>query len=54
MPRLEPDLFREFTPLLGEGGFIPMLNHAVLPDISRDNWRHYIHCRRALLAGHTV
>ena len=42
---------REFIPLIEEGGFIPTLDHAAPPDISWDNWRYYLDCKRALLAG---
>ncbi|MCP4641858.1 MAG: hypothetical protein GY851_15550 [bacterium] len=42
---------REFVPLIEEGGFIPTVDHTVPPDISWDNFRYYMDCKRALLAG---
>ena len=42
---------REFIPLIEEGGFIPTIDHTVPPDISWDNFRHYMDAKRALLAG---
>lgn len=41
----------ELAPLIEEGGFIPHLDHAVPPDISFDNWQHYMEAKRHLLAG---
>lgn len=42
---------REFVPLIEEGGFIPTVDHTVPPDVSWDNFRHYMDGKRALLAG---
>lgn len=42
---------REFIPLIEEGGFIPTVDHTVPPDVSWDNFRHYMDAKRALLAG---
>ena len=41
----------EFIPLIEEGGFIPTLDHAFPPDISWDNFRHYMDAKEALLIG---
>lgn len=50
-----PDAIRphllELAPLIEEGGFIPHLDHAVPPDISFDNWRHYLDAKMDLLSG---
>jgi uroporphyrinogen decarboxylase len=42
---------REFIPLIEEGGFIPTVDHTVPPDVSWDNFRHYMDAKRALLVG---
>ncbi|HDP33506.1 MAG TPA: hypothetical protein ENN29_00165 [Candidatus Hydrogenedentes bacterium] len=42
---------REFILLIEEGGFIPTVDHTVPPDVSWDNFRYYMDCKRALLAG---
>jgi uroporphyrinogen decarboxylase len=42
---------REFIPLIEEGGFIPTVDHTVPPDVSWDNFRCYMDCKRHLLAG---
>ncbi|HEX73195.1 MAG TPA: hypothetical protein ENN65_07765 [Candidatus Hydrogenedentes bacterium] len=42
---------REFIPLIEEGGFIPTVDHTVPPDVSWDNFRHYMDGKMALLAG---
>ena len=41
----------EFIPLIEEGGFIPTVDHTVPPDVSWDDFRRYLDCKRALLAG---
>jgi len=40
-----------FIPLIEEGGFIPTVDHCVPPDVSWDNFRHYMEAKRALLSG---
>lgn len=42
---------REFIPLIEEGGFIPTVDHTVPPDVSWDNFRHYMDYKTALLTG---
>ena len=42
---------RELIPLIEEGGFIPTVDHTVPPDVSWDNFRHYLDAKQALLAG---
>jgi len=42
---------REFIPLIEEGGFIPTLDHAFPPDISWDDFRHFMDAKKALLSG---
>ncbi|MBA4388574.1 MAG: hypothetical protein C0404_11370 [Verrucomicrobia bacterium] len=41
----------EFIPLIEEGGFIPTVDHTVPPDVSWDNFRHYMSLKQSLLAG---
>jgi uroporphyrinogen decarboxylase len=41
----------EFIPLIEEGGFIPTIDHTVPPDVSWDNFRHYMLYKQALLCG---
>ena len=45
------DHLRELIPLIEEGGFIPTVDHVVPPDVSWDNFRYYMDCKRALLCG---
>lgn len=42
---------REFIPLIEEGGFIPTVDHTVPPDVSWDNFRHYMDAKELLLSG---
>ena len=42
---------RELAPLIEEGGFIPTVDHTVPPDVSLENFRHYMKRKKALLAG---
>ena len=42
---------REFIPLIEEGGFIPTVDHTVPPDVSWDNFHHYMDLKRRLLSG---
>ena len=39
------------APLVEQGGFIPTVDHTVPPDVSWDNFRYYMDCKRDLLAG---
>ncbi len=42
---------RELQPLIIEGGFIPTVDHTVPPDVSWENFRHYLHSKSKLLRG---
>jgi len=42
---------RELRPLVEEGGFIPTVDHTVPPDVSWENFCHYMDSKRRLLAG---
>ena len=50
-PKAIREHLREFIPLIEEGGFIPTVDHLVPPDVTWDNFRHYMDAKRALLAG---
>ena len=41
-------------PLVREGGFVPMLDHYVPPDVSFETYRYYVERRRELLATSPV
>ncbi len=43
------DEIERIKPLLDQGGFIPHLDHLVPPDISYDNYRHYLDKKRKLI-----
>jgi uroporphyrinogen decarboxylase len=38
-------------PLVREGGFIPMLDHFVPPDMPWDTYRYYVERRREVLSA---
>ena len=42
---------RTFIPLIGEGGFIPTVDHTVPPDVSWDDFRCYMAAKVKLLRG---
>ena len=42
---------RQLAPLVEQGGFIPTVDHTVPPDVSWENFCHYMDRKRALLAG---
>ena len=42
---------RELAPLIEEGGFIPTIDHTVPPDVSLDNFCHYMRIKQQLLEG---
>ena len=42
---------RELAPLIDAGGFIPTVDHTVPPDVSWENFCHYMERKRALLGG---
>jgi uroporphyrinogen decarboxylase len=41
---------KRVAPLLKEGGYIPMLDHYVPPDVSYDTYRYYVDRRREMLS----
>ncbi|MDR1375161.1 MAG: hypothetical protein LBJ24_09340 [Treponema sp.] len=44
---------RTLIPLIEDGGFIPTVDHTVPPDISLENFRHYMKQKTKLLRGET-
>lgn len=42
---------RSLIPLIEEGGFIPTVDHTVPPDVSLENFTHYIKQKKKLLSG---
>ena len=42
---------RRIAPVLEQGGYIPMLDHFVPPDVSYDTYRYYVDRRREMLGG---
>ena len=42
---------REMRPLIEEGGFIPTVDHTVPPDVSFENFLHYMSSKQKLLRG---
>jgi uroporphyrinogen decarboxylase len=42
---------RRLQPLIAEGGFIPTVDHTVPPDVSWENFSHYMSSKRKLLRG---
>jgi uroporphyrinogen decarboxylase len=39
------------APLIEDGGFIPTVDHLVPPDVSLENFQHYMELKKLLLAG---
>jgi hypothetical protein len=42
---------RELAPLVADGGFIPTVDHTVQPEVSLDNFMHYMKVKQQLLSG---
>jgi uroporphyrinogen decarboxylase len=36
------DEFARLAPVIGEGGFLPSIDHSISADISFDNYRYYL------------
>jgi uroporphyrinogen decarboxylase len=50
-PEAIDEHLRTMRPLIEEGGFIPTVDHTVPPDVSWDNFRHYMESKTKLLQG---
>jgi uroporphyrinogen decarboxylase len=48
-PEVIDEHLRTMRPLIEEGGFIPTVDHTVPPDVSWDNFRHYMESKTKLL-----
>jgi uroporphyrinogen decarboxylase len=48
---IDDELQAKAAPLMGQGGFIPMLDHLAPPDIPYENWLYYLEAKRAVLEG---
>jgi uroporphyrinogen decarboxylase len=48
---IDAELERVVAPMLESGGFIPILDHAVSPEISYDNWLYYLERKHAMIEG---
>ena len=48
---IELELLYKLPPLLNDGGYIPMLDHTVPPDVSYENWLYYLDLKRKILEG---
>jgi len=48
---IDSELLRKLPPLLADGGYIPMLDHTVPPDVPYENWLYYLDMKRKLLEG---
>ena len=46
---IDHELETKIAPMLELGGFIPILDHAVSPEISYGNWLYYLEKKHALL-----
>ena len=45
---------RTIRPIIGQGGFIPTIDHAVQPGVSLANFRYYLDAKRRAMAGLSV
>jgi uroporphyrinogen decarboxylase len=48
---IEHELFRKVPALLEDGGYIPMLDHDVPPDVPYDNYLYYLELKRRIAEG---
>jgi hypothetical protein len=46
---IEAELARSVAPIVGQGGYVPTIDHAVPPDISLEDFRYYLRAKRRLL-----
>lgn len=50
---IEEELQRKLPPLIEAGGYIPMVDHTVPPDVPYENFLHYMEIKRQILSsGH--
>ena len=48
---IDREIDRAIRPLVAAGGFIPMIDHAVPPDVSLDNFQYYLERKRNAVLG---
>lgn len=48
---IERELLYKLPPLLEDGGYIPMLDHTVPPDVPYENWFYYLEMKRKIAEG---
>ena len=48
---IEHELLRKVPALLEDGGYIPMLDHDVPPDVPYDNYLYYVEIKRRIAEG---
>lgn len=48
---IEAEVRRKIVPILDEGGFIPMIDHAIPPEISLADFRYYLDLKRQVIFG---
>ena len=48
---IEEELLHKLPPLLEDGGYIPMLDHTVPPDVPYENWLFYLEQKRKIVEG---
>ncbi|MBI2195188.1 MAG: hypothetical protein HYU43_08400 [Armatimonadetes bacterium] len=46
---IDAEIRRSVAPIIGEGGFIPTIDHAVPPDVSLDHFKYYLDAKRKML-----
>ena len=50
-PEIERELLRKMPALLEDGGYIPMVDHGVPPDVPYDNYLYYLEIKRRIAEG---
>jgi len=43
------EVFKKIEPIIEKGGFIPMIDHLVPPDVSYENFIYYLNLKKKLL-----
>lgn len=46
---IDAEVYAKIPPLVEQGGYLPIIDHAVPPDISLDNFRYYLEVKTRLL-----
>jgi hypothetical protein len=48
---IETEVYERIAPLIGQGGFIPTVDHAVPPDVSFQDFSYYLDLKRKVILG---